>query len=42
MLPLLQIVGIVMACFVAVYKRDDNKYEIVWQIKTWTQQLTDY
>ena len=25
----LQIAGIVMACFVAVYKRDDNKYEVV-------------
>jgi hypothetical protein len=25
----LQIAGIVMACFVAIYKRDDNKYEVV-------------
>ena len=24
-----QIFGIVMACFVALYKRDDNKYEVV-------------
>lgn len=28
-LGLVQIAGIVMACFVAVYKRDDNKYEVV-------------
>lgn len=24
-----QIVGIVLACFVALYKKDENKYEVV-------------
>jgi len=28
-LGLFQIAGIVMACFVAIYRRDDNKYEVV-------------